>query len=349
MWRGAIIGLGNVAIEGHLPAWRARDDVELVAATDARPVQRARCASHLPDARWHDSVDELLARGALHFVDVCTPPASHAAIVRAALERGLHVLCEKPLVRALDELPPIADLARTSGRVLHTVHNWHHAPIVRTATDLVEGGEIGAVRRVTWHTLRTKPAGTADAMGGNWRLDPAIAGGGVLSDHGWHVCYVIARWVGAWPVSVSARLETRRHTHSAVEDTATLTLTFPEATADVLLTWAADERRNWALLEGESGRIELHDDVLVLARDGVERRWSCPPLSGGSHHPEWFGAVAESFIGAMSGAILPDMNLREATLCATVESLARESSRQEGSTLMLAAPILGHPVASGLR
>jgi len=68
-----------------------------------------------------------------------------------------------------------------------------------------------------------------------------------------------------------------------VEDTATLSITFPDAVAEVLLTWAADERRNWALIEGESGRIELHDDTLILTGDGVERRWACPPLSNGSH------------------------------------------------------------------
>ena len=91
------------------------------------------CAERLPDARWYDAAEVLLADARLDFVDICTPPSSHAPLIRAALERGVHVLCEKPLVRSADELSPVAALARASGRVLHTVHNWHHAPIVTLA------------------------------------------------------------------------------------------------------------------------------------------------------------------------------------------------------------------------
>jgi len=348
MWRGAIVGFGNVAIHGHLPAWLAREDVELVAVTDVRPGQRAASEAAVPRARWYDTAGELLAGTGLDFVDVCAPPAEHAPLAEAALQQGVHVLCEKPLVRSLGELAPLAALARHSGRALHTVHNWHHAPIVRLAADLVRGGEIGLARRITWHTLRREPAGTADAARDNWRLDPDVAGGGVLSDHGWHVSYVIARWMGAWPIAVSARIETRRQTRAAVEDTARLSLTFPEGSADVLLTWAADERRNWALIEGESGRIEIHDDVLVLARGSREQRWPCPPLSGGSHHPDWFSGVADEFVSAMSGSAVSDENLREATLCATVEYLARESSRRDGASLALPRLVPSEPVASGL-
>ena len=335
-WRGAIVGFGNVAVHGHLPGWLDRADVEIVAATDVRPAQRAVCAERVPGARWHDDVDALLGEDALDFVDVCTPPSSHAAVVRAALARGLHVLCEKPLVRALEELAPIVELARSSGRVLYTVHNWHHAPIVQMADELVRGGAIGAPTRVAWHTLRTEPAVAGDGRGENWRLDPAVAGGGVLSDHGWHVCYVVQRWLSSWPETVSAALETRRHHASPVEDTATVSLAFAGATAEIFLTWAADARRNWARIEGDAGHIELHDDLLRLTTAGGEREWSCPPLSGGSHHPDWFGAVARDFLGEVAGGPRGS-NLAEATLCASIEALSRESSRLGGATLSVPA------------
>src|SRR2546426_302976 len=245
MLRGAIIGFGNIAIQGHVPAWRRRHDVEIVAGTDARPAQRAALATHMPGARWYDSSDALLADAGLDFVDIATPPSSHAPLIRGALARGLHVLCEKPLVHSLDELGALRTLAEERGRVLHTVHNWHHAPIVRRTATLVREGAIGQVTRVDWHTLRTRPAVAGGGDGENWRLDPQIAGGGVLADHGWHVFYVVQRWIGEAPRSVSAHLETRRHTRWAVEDTATVRLTYAHATAEILLTWAADERRNW--------------------------------------------------------------------------------------------------------
>lgn len=339
MLRGAVIGFGTIAVHGHVPAWRRRSDVTIVAATDARPAQRAALGAQLPHARWYDTVEALLAEATLDFVDVCTPPSSHAPLIMAALERGLHVLCEKPLVHSLADLAALRALAERSGRVLHTVHNWHHAPIVRRTAELVREGAVGGVRRVVWHTLRTRPAVAVGEEAGNWRVDPQVAGGGVLTDHGWHVFYVLQRWVGEAPRSVSARLETRRHTRWPVEDTATVRVGFERATAEILLTWAADERRNWAAVTGTAGTLELQDDTLVLRKNGRggEQRWPCPPaLSGGGYHPGWFAAVADQFVAEATGAAPRGANLEEASLCVALEHGARASSRAGGRGVTLA-------------
>ena len=246
------------------------------------------------------------------------------------------MLCEKPLVRSRDELAPVTRLAAETGRVLHTVHNWHHAPIIKQTAELVREGAIGRLTRVVWQTLRTGPASVRNGHEGNWRLDPELAGGGVLTDHGWHVFYLIQRWLGEAPTSVSARLETRRHTAWPVEDTATVRVTFPSATAEIFLTWAADRRQNGAELIGSDSRIELHDETIVLKQTGRERRWSCPPaLSNGSVHPDWFDPVVSQFLGEVTGSVPRDSNLAEASLCIVRESLARESSRQDGRAMAI--------------
>jgi predicted dehydrogenase len=347
MLRGGLIGLGNVALHGHLPGWRRRLDVAFVGATDVRPARRAECAARLPGARWYDSSDELLADPSIDFVDICTPPASHATLIRDALRRGAHVLCEKPLVCSLEDVRLLAQLAAAGGRVLRTVDNWHHAPIIREVGRLLEHGEIGTLTRVVWHTLRTRPAGADEAGAGTWRVDPALACGGVLADHGWHAFYVLRRWVGEPPTSISARLETRQHGQWAVEDTATVTLAFPRATAEVLVTWAADRRRNWVELTGTAGRIELCDDTLTLARSGLERRWSVPPaLSDGSYHPDWFGAVVDQFVTEVTSAMPDSSNLADASLCVALETLARESSRRGAQRLSVPASPLAAPAAT---
>ena len=159
----------------------------------------------------------------------------------------------------------------------------------------------------------------------------------MLSDHGWHVCYVIQRWLGA-PAAGRAgpprdatahRLAGRGHRGAVASPS-------PTPIAEVFLTWAADERRNWALIEGESGRIELRDDTLILtgtrrrAAVVVARRCPTAPIiptgsarSRTTSSPRW---PARSADGA---------NLAEASLCVMVESLARESSRRGGATLGL--------------
>src|SRR3990172_9371352 len=159
MLRGAIVGLGNVAVHAHLPGWGGRDDVEIVAATDADGARRSEPEARLPGARWYDSVDDLLQRERPDFVDICTPPGTHAALIQAALRRGAHLLCQKPLVPSLEELDAVRQLASETGRVLVTVHNWRHAPILRHVHELVQRGEIGRLRRGLWQTLRVEPAG----------------------------------------------------------------------------------------------------------------------------------------------------------------------------------------------
>ena len=206
---GAIVGMGNVAMNGHLPGWRARPDVHIVAAADVREDGRAALSRCLPNARWYDSVDALLDAEKLYFVDICTPPAFHSSAIRLALEAGVHVLCEKPMVLSSAELASLAALARERGRVLATVHNWRHAPVLLRATELVRSGAIGSVKWVRWETLRDRPA-AASGPADNWRVDPAVAGGGILVDHGWHALYAIAQWIQGEPDRISARLESRR-------------------------------------------------------------------------------------------------------------------------------------------
>ena len=337
MLRGALIGWGNVAVNGHLPGWLSRQDIEIVAVADTNPARQAEVAARLPKAHWYESSDALLAGETLDFVDICTPPATHTGLIRSALKRGLHVLCEKPLVCGMDEFRELARLAEDGDRALCTVHNWHHAPIIRFVRDLLRQGAIGEVRHCGWEVLRTKPAVTGDGRGANWRLDPAMAGGGILVDHGWHAFYILLGWMAQAPARVSARLETRRHTGYPLEDTATVQFEFPRATGEVYLTWAADERRTSAELLGARGVIHVEDNAVVLREAGprgTERRWTfSTALSDGSHHPDWFVEVAGEFVAGIREKALRWNNLAEASLCVALLMTSQESSRQGGAWL----------------
>ena len=111
MLKGAFIGFGNVAANGHLPGWRTRNDVRIVAATDAAASRREAFLAACPDGRWYDTVDDLLAGEELDFVDICAPPGSHAALIERALDEGLHVLSEKPLVTRIEDAKRMAGAA----------------------------------------------------------------------------------------------------------------------------------------------------------------------------------------------------------------------------------------------
>jgi predicted dehydrogenase len=336
MLRGAFIGFGNVAEKGHAPGWRARPDVEIVAATDAAPSRRAAFLAAFPDGRWHDTPTSLLSGERLDFVDICAPPAAHAQLILQALDARLHTLSEKPLVTRVADAEAVAAAAARSGRIVHTVHNWLKAPVCLKISALTAAGAIGAVHSVHWRTLRSQPAVTAGPAGvANWRVDPRLAGGGILFDHGWHAVYCVTRWAGA-PRAVSARLETRRHHEWPLEDTATVDLETDGGASQIFLTWAADERLNEIEIEGERGRISLEGDTVILASLSGDRRFSCPPaLSEGSHHPDWFDGVVEDFLGAVAGE--RHDNLKQAVLCARLMDAAQRSSAASGARLSFIA------------
>jgi len=331
--RGAFIGFGNVAAKGHLSGWQSRNDVEIVAAADTAAARREDFLAACPDGRWYDTVSDLLAGETLDFVDICTPPGNHAALIEQALNADLHILCEKPLVTRMEDALAVDAAAARAGRVVHTVHNWLEAPICRKISALIAEGAIGTLRSIRWRTLRTAPAAAAaHDRGANWRVDPTMAGGGILFDHGWHALYCIIRWAGGAPRGVAAALETRRFHEWPLEDTAMLTLDLAAARAHIYLTWAADERANHIDVEGELGEICVAGDCVLLRSPGGERRWPCPPsLSEGSQHPDWFAGVAEDFCAAATRG--NKGNLDEALICARLIDLARRSSAAGGTRL----------------
>jgi predicted dehydrogenase len=308
--------------------------VSIVAASDASAARRAAFLEACPDARWYESVTDLLSREDLDFVDICTPPGSHMALIKQALDAGLHVLCEKPLVTRVDDAREVAAAATRARRTVYTVHNWLYAPICLKISALISEGAVGDINSVQWQTLRTQPAVAFNPAGEkNWRIDPVLAGGGILSDHGWHALYCVARWAGPFS-GLTARLESRRFHQSSLEDTATLDLDLNSGTAHIYLTWAANERSNYIEIEGKQGRIRVAGNNVILASNSGEHRWSCPPaLSEGSHHPDWFVGVAKDFQNAaVSGS---QGNLNEAVLCAQAIDLAQRSSADGGVRLSL--------------
>jgi predicted dehydrogenase len=333
MLRGAFIGFGNVAAKGHMPGWQACKDVAMVAAADGAAVRREAFFAACPGGRWYDNVGDLLAGETLDFVDICTPPGSHAALIKQALNADLHVLCEKPLVTRMEDALVVSAAAAHAGRIVHTVHNWLEAPICIKISALIAEGAIGAVRSIRWQTLRTQPAATVAPNGGaNWRVDPAMAGGGILFDHGWHAIYCVVRWAGGAPRGVAAALETRRFHEWPLEDTATLALDLAAGSGHIYLTWTANERSNQIEVAGEQGSIRVVDESVFVKTPSGERRWPCPPsLSEGSHHPDWFAGVVEDFCAAVTGG--NKGNLDEALLCARLIDLAQRSSAAGGTRL----------------
>ncbi|OGR87177.1 MAG: hypothetical protein A3A86_05900 [Elusimicrobia bacterium RIFCSPLOWO2_01_FULL_60_11] len=345
--KGAIIGLGNVALEGHLPAWKGRKDFRVVAGVDSSKERRELFSKLLPDVGTFENLEECLVRNGrdrslLDFVDIATPPHTHFALIRAALNAGLHVLCEKPLVLKREDAAELGSLLLRSGKVLMTVHNWKFAPICRKISELIREGAVGDVNRVEWYVLRSGPAVTTLEGKENWRLNPEMSGGGILVDHGWHAFYLVLEWLAGRPSKIFATLEKRQYGDLPVEDTAKARVEFTSPggvkTVDLFLTWASRLRKNSGLIEGTEGRIHVEDDRLIVVKGSSPAR-TFPfekALSAGSHHPDWFDFVIDEFLAEISGASPAGQNFETARACLELIERSKESSAKGGAELAMA-------------
>jgi predicted dehydrogenase len=316
----------------HLPALAGRPEMDLVAVADLMAARRDLARVLLPRARVYEDLATLLNREvALDFVDICTPPGNHAALAVAALKRGCHVLCEKPLSLSPREFQEIKKaLSQSPPAVLVTVDNWKYAPMLARTTEMIRARAIGTVQQVDWQVYRT------DASGGGlslWRQDPAHSRGGILVDHGWHAFYLVLSWVGV-PGAIKARLV---RGPESLEVEAEVELQFPEAAARLFFTWQAPERANRGRVLGTAGQLILKDDVLMrIAGDVVMESHPFPEkLSGGSHHPQWMAGVLQEFLQEIQAPGRRGANFHEAETCSRLIRLAYQSHESGGIWLNL--------------
>jgi predicted dehydrogenase len=215
------------------------------------------------------------------------------------------------------------------------VHNWKHS---RQFTELRALLSDGAVGRPTHLRLETVRAGRAVSVGSAWRGDAALAGGGILVDHGWHALYLLLGLAGEPPLRVSATIERRRYVDADVEDTATCRIDFPSLRGEIFLTWAGDRRHTRWQAQGTEGAVTLADDRGELVRGSDRREWAFPSsLSEGSHHPDWFGAVIDDFVAEIADPSRRGGNLAEAERCLRLTALAYQSGARGGQTLAVTA------------
>ena len=136
--KGAIIGCGFFA-ERHIEAWRRMPEVEIVAAADPRLERAGEFAS-----RAYRSADEMFDRERPEFVDIVTRVETHLPLVRQALERGIPVICQKPIAPDWETAVEIVTAAESAGVPLMIHENWRWQPWYRAARQMISRGDIGA-------------------------------------------------------------------------------------------------------------------------------------------------------------------------------------------------------------
>ena len=339
--RGAIVGYGFIMERGHAAGYLQRDDVEIVAVADLSEARRALALRQLPGVRVYAGHEELLEaeQGNLDFVDVATPPCDHAAVAHAALDRGLHVLCEKPLAVSIDEARAMLRHAEKAERVLYPCHNYKHAPVINTVRGVLDAGRIGKVHLVTLQTFRNTHAKGVGEWRTDWRRERRYSGGGIAMDHGSHTFYLAFEWLRAYTTAITARAATLGPYDT--EDDFTCTLRFPTGVASAHLSWNAGVRKVMYTVHGDRGAVRVEDDDVEVATQvpgpngGLTWRFEREAIASDwmdSSHVTWFNSLFDDFRAAIDRREFVGQEAREAFLCvqliATAYASAADGSRE---------------------
>jgi len=134
----------------HVPAFVAQGDFEVVAiASPGRAADVAK-THHIPHA--YASLDEMLAATPLDVLSIASPPYDHHGAVLTALDRGLHVLCEKPFALDVADAQEMLAAAERAGTVCAIAHEFRYVPSRIALKELVENEHLGRLRaiEVSW-------------------------------------------------------------------------------------------------------------------------------------------------------------------------------------------------------
>jgi predicted dehydrogenase len=151
--KGAMICAGYFA-QFHAEGWRRIPEAQLVAVADPAVGKAAEFAARWAIPRAYQSVSEMLDAERPEFVDIVTRPETHLELVTMAAERGIHVICQKPMAPTWDESVAMCEIAERNNVRLLIHENWRWQPWYREAKRLIEAGRLGSCFQISffWRT-----------------------------------------------------------------------------------------------------------------------------------------------------------------------------------------------------
>jgi predicted dehydrogenase len=225
----------------------------------------------LPEHRTYLTYEEMFQKEMalpedqrIDFVTIVTPNFAHFAPAMAALDNGIHVVIEKPITFTLDEAKQLKQKVDETGLLLCLTHTYSGYPMVKQARAMVQGGELGAIRKVWveypqgWLSKLSEREGNAQAA---WRTDPKRSGkAGAMGDigtHAWHLAeYITGSKVTKLCADLNVMVQGR-----ALDDDGNVLLRFENGAAGVLMASqvAAGEENSLKIrIYGERGGLEWH-------------------------------------------------------------------------------------------
>ena len=256
-----VIGCGSIAQHRHLPEYKMNEQVELVAVCDIN-TERANSVAQQYGVKAYTNYEELLASGTVEAVSVCTPNYLHAPISVAALNSGVHVLCEKPMATSEEEAKAMIEAAKTNGKKLMIGHNQRFVASHQKARELIGKGEIGKIYSFRTAFGHGGPEGWSVDGKDSWFFKKDEAFIGAMGDLGVHKTDMLRYILNEEIVEVGAFVESNAKDFANVDDNAVCVLKTQSGIIGTLAaSWAYNGKEdNSTIVYGEKGILRLEDD-----------------------------------------------------------------------------------------
>lgn len=199
--RVGLIGCGGI-MSRHIGDLVGRPDAAIAAMADpvAENIARHKKAHpEIAEAAEYSDYKQLL-KAPLDAVVIASPHTAHAQQIIDSMKKGLHVLCEKPMVTSIADARRVLRAEKKYGKVLVLAYQRHFEDTFRYIKRMIESGEIGKLNMIQAVQCQE----WTFAVGGTWRTEPALSGYGQLSDSGSHLLDIIMWTTDLKPRSISA-------------------------------------------------------------------------------------------------------------------------------------------------
>lgn len=274
--KGAIIGLGKMGLS-HAAIVGAHPNVDMVAVCDTSSLVLD-AFKKFSTVNTYDDYKEMIGKEQLDFVLIATPTRFHYPMVKYALEKGLHVFCEKPFSLTTQEGEELVKLANSKWLVNQVGYHNHFIGTFRELKRLLQANVLGELVHFTGEAYG--PVVTKE-KGSTWRSKPE-EGGGCLYDYASHVLNLIQEIIGR-PVKASGS-QLKSIYSKGVEDAVYGTLTLQNGLSGVLsVNWSDETYRKMSTsitVQGKNGKIICDATEIKIylkeanKKEGLEKGWT---------------------------------------------------------------------------
>jgi predicted dehydrogenase len=250
----------------------------------------------------HGSYDALLRDRGVDAVYIPVPNALHVEWTLRALDAGKHVLCEKPLALAPEDVERIEAVARARALVVAEAFMYRHEPLIARVVALVRAGEIGELTSVTagFTYLQSRSRDV--------RLDASL-GGGSLWDVGCYAVSAVRLVAGVEPCSAFGFATM---TPGGVDDSFAGLLQFPGGVVGTVHSSFRTPYRTWLEVTGSDGVLAVANPFKPQASEAIEiRRGDEPRRDTVEGSAELFVRQIDDFVAAALDGRSPAVSLRD--------------------------------------